>query len=900
MFIDIALPQHGDLVLDQPLVNSSANSSGASFLVGEKIEFSVRESNLGGGEVEPHRVGFYLGQSPIDLSNRIESASIGSLGGLGVIGVKESYTFTDNDVGSGKYLVMKADYRNSVEEENEENNTVAWGPFAVEGIVERAPEIEIVEPAESVGMRHGNLLAIEWNGKDADSNATVSVAYDVDTNFGNGNHSWLTRAENEEGTWVWDTSNVVPGAYFVLVVIDDGTNPVAFDYSPLVELNAPTQAELLSGYDYLVTLPFPNGVSYDLYVNLKDQAAPVVPTVPLQMSFLEQINGLFLKPKSSDYVIPFEEAKGSGLLSGLGEIISPGNLRDDLWATEFFEEEDGNVITSIPNPRPGFLAFHYSLFGPEGRKKRYYRFIRDAIALYSIDIPSRMGFEIGETAVLPHLNHEDSAHLFLSLASIAKSSGISELWDVGLEGLEGVRELSELDVSADAELLRLLNELSGLGAGAGREVLAQSLMFFNQIKLRHPKAIDRLGEVAGWTGRIAPLLTFVLDRIEDIELSAAREILLREYMNTSRQAQDRLAVFRNAALFMERRSGNPGDASVLKAIAELDEDMQKELTIVEARLQALCREFTVSNVVQFISHLNTFTDGRIAAIANTYGMKAVSSISKNSASGLGKKMINSSGWLAAASGVMSFYEALSGRVSFVRDTAILFTLRDYVALYRKDLVESGLGDFDGLREYFLSHLMATYLDYLISLASADVAGGSNVSFGDAIGIGVEAVLGGVAAPISGGFSLVSPTVKIADIFIDLINENDEVSGDFKRLGENSWDEINSILSRGPRLTSLLESLYFDTNHPGGEVLPEVKRELKILGARDLDIGVGETTSLEISVGGLLDGELVEVAYQGFRQGRGTRILLEPVAGEVGMRELRFRADSSLGLSLIHI
>lgn len=103
------------------------------FYVGDNIEWHVTVRNNGAGSAAESYVGYYLGSSPTDLSNRINRDTTSVLGSGQSDSDDDSYLFVEADQGE-KYLIAKANYNSEsdVGEDDESNNTFVFGPFIVE------------------------------------------------------------------------------------------------------------------------------------------------------------------------------------------------------------------------------------------------------------------------------------------------------------------------------------------------------------------------------------------------------------------------------------------------------------------------------------------------------------------------------------------------------------------------------------------------------------------------------------------------------------------------------------------------------------------------------------------------------------------------------------------------
>ena len=98
--------------------------------MGQSIDWYVTVKNNHGGPAESSNVGYYLGTSSTDLSNLINNDATSALELSESEEDHDSYTFTQSDIGK-RYLICKADYRDDIDESNEDNNVYVYGSFDV-------------------------------------------------------------------------------------------------------------------------------------------------------------------------------------------------------------------------------------------------------------------------------------------------------------------------------------------------------------------------------------------------------------------------------------------------------------------------------------------------------------------------------------------------------------------------------------------------------------------------------------------------------------------------------------------------------------------------------------------------------------------------------------------------
>ncbi|MBN1831791.1 MAG: hypothetical protein JW896_06725, partial [Deltaproteobacteria bacterium] len=96
------------------------------------------------------------------------------------------------------------------------------------------PTVTIVEP-DGVDDIADTSYIIKWTDDDPDDNATISLFYDNDNTGEDGTLIVEGLSEDPDGPgndeYVWDTSTIADGAYYVYAVIDDDQNDPVVDYS---------------------------------------------------------------------------------------------------------------------------------------------------------------------------------------------------------------------------------------------------------------------------------------------------------------------------------------------------------------------------------------------------------------------------------------------------------------------------------------------------------------------------------------------------------------------------------------------------------------------------------------------------------------------------------------------
>ena len=92
------------------------------------------------------------------------------------------------------------------------------------------PTLSITSPSNNITVPQGQFVEIDWNGTDPDDIASVTIGYDEDGIYDNGNHTWIALARGEDGSYNWDTEDVPAGVYYIFGIIYDGECD-SFDYA---------------------------------------------------------------------------------------------------------------------------------------------------------------------------------------------------------------------------------------------------------------------------------------------------------------------------------------------------------------------------------------------------------------------------------------------------------------------------------------------------------------------------------------------------------------------------------------------------------------------------------------------------------------------------------------------
>ncbi len=144
------------------------------------------------------------------------------------------------------------------------NNYVAAGTLGTFTVSAPAtPTFSLTEPTSGT-FTVGQTVPIQWTAGNVGTGNTISLCFDKDTTWFNGNETWIeidkVTAANGSGSYTWDTTGVAPGTYYVAGYLWNGTAPTyshltqsitiqAGNSTPTFSLSGPTSGQFTAGQD---------------------------------------------------------------------------------------------------------------------------------------------------------------------------------------------------------------------------------------------------------------------------------------------------------------------------------------------------------------------------------------------------------------------------------------------------------------------------------------------------------------------------------------------------------------------------------------------------------------------------------------------------------------------------
>lgn len=208
------------------------------------IQYTFTDDIQSGGQgvVESARIYYY---DPNSSNWKLITTQSGTLVGT----LTYNWNIPSSLVGTGyKIKVVVRDFA------GKDSAAYEWGPFEVTA-GNASPSLTFTAPVAGVPATADGSYLIKWTDSDPDDNATTTFSYDPDNNPTNGNHITITDVMEDDPTneYVWNTSGVVNGTYYLRADLSDGHNATTTVYSTgVITVDNPVCAPPVSG-DWTVT-----------------------------------------------------------------------------------------------------------------------------------------------------------------------------------------------------------------------------------------------------------------------------------------------------------------------------------------------------------------------------------------------------------------------------------------------------------------------------------------------------------------------------------------------------------------------------------------------------------------------------------------------------------------------
>jgi hypothetical protein len=167
----------------------------------------------------------------------------GFAAGEGPGNLSGTLTFTTNEpqpattAPVGTYLVLPSGYGSG-----NYNISYATGTLTVLSV----PTFTLTSPTSGT-FTAGQTVSIQWTASNVAAGSTVSLCYDQDTIWWNGNETWIevgqVAATNGNGSYSWNTTGVAPGTYYIAGYLWSSGQPTFYHLTQAITIvAAPTFA----------------------------------------------------------------------------------------------------------------------------------------------------------------------------------------------------------------------------------------------------------------------------------------------------------------------------------------------------------------------------------------------------------------------------------------------------------------------------------------------------------------------------------------------------------------------------------------------------------------------------------------------------------------------------------
>ena len=649
------------------------------------------------------------------------------------------------------------------------------------------------------------------------------------------------------------------------------------------------------------TVTLTNGGTYNLYVN------PATPELdvgkgqaPIWQYQLARMASIYLTPTNSTNVISRDQAVGSGLAGALSSFV----LRSSSMSCQFAYrewEKDGDIFFAEPiyGLRRGALDYSFLTYDRAKRKQQYYQDLLAGAGLRHLPLDHTF-FEVLINAaanvrvVAERLNDGDMSALTSAMQSLLKAYK-PEIENLGVPVTiaDGVMDLGSFDKGDDTEIITQLAVLANNPAPGSRKVFdyVAALAKFNA---KH----QTIGNTIAIIGRFGPFALYLAQDIADVHEQAALEVELRSYLNTTREAKDRVALYRAAYGYMV--SAEPRfDPALGDAIGQLETDSASQLAQLDAHINTFKNTHSWMDIPELVIQLNGASGGQIYSAAEKLGERIFSGVNKNQGNSFSNPFdsIASARNQAALGAVVTFMSRLKEKTDYHREYASVQTIYEMVRQYSvrvagdrlftsPALLAENYQKFKAaeiLRQYHAYMLIQHYLEFYAAPGLFD--------WGQ---MGMEVANGVVKAPGTAGWSAVGPVSaagdEIATIVYAAIHADD--FRDLNTLGTNILHNMTADVDYMATCPQDLEALYLAQSPPTVPVHGyEPPASLAIVPIPGQTVVVGDTMSVPVQVSGLLSSDNATITFSGAASGSGGTIAYTPGAGNVGLTNVHIIASS---------
>lgn len=134
----------------------------------------------------------------------------------------------------------------------------------------------------------GEFVPVTWTASDVTSGGTITVGYDEDATWLNGNEHWIevdrVAAVDGSGTWLWNTTGVAPGTYYMIAYL--------YDWQGTAITSQLTQPVTLAAQSFTLTGPTTGPVVVGDNVTIEWTAGNVLPGSTISLYYDEDTTAL--------------------------------------------------------------------------------------------------------------------------------------------------------------------------------------------------------------------------------------------------------------------------------------------------------------------------------------------------------------------------------------------------------------------------------------------------------------------------------------------------------------------------------------------------------------------------------------------------------------------------------